>query len=96
MTTQSSIPPSELKRTLWWSVADGVLHALMLGLSESYMGALAVELGHQDTALALLATVPPLLGAVSQLLAPWLVLQVGSRKRMVVGGALLKRSRTSR
>jgi len=90
VTTQSSIPPSELKRTLWWSVADGVLHALMLGLSESYMGALAVELGHQDTALALLATVPPLLGAVSQLLAPWLVLQVGSRKRMVVGGALLQ------
>jgi len=88
VTAQSSIPPSQLKRTLWWSVADGVLHAVMLGLSESYMGALAVELGHQDTALALLATVPPLLGALSQLLSPWLVLRLGSRKRLVVLGAL--------
>lgn len=83
-------PTTPIGRSLKWSVVDGILHAVMLGVSESYMGAFAVELGHQDLALALLTTVPPLLGAVSQLLAPWLVLRLGSRKRLVVIGAALQ------
>ncbi len=81
---------SPIRRTLIWSLLDGLLHAIMLGVSESYLGVFAVELGHQDTALALLATVPPLFGALSQFLAPFLVDKIGSRKRLVVAGALLQ------
>ena len=62
----------------------------MLGVSESYLGAFAVELGHDNGALAILATVPPLCGALAQLCAPWLSMSLGSRKRLVVLGALLQ------
>src|SRR5690606_31190296 len=87
----SFTPPSPLiKRTLAWSVLDGVLHAVMLGVSESYLGAFAVELGHREAALALLATLPPLCGALCQLAAPWLVGLLGNRKRLVVLGAALQ------
>lgn len=82
--------PAPIKRTLLWSLLDGLLHAVMLGVSESYLGVFAVELGHQDTALALLATVPPLFGALSQFMAPWLVDKIGTRKRLVVAGATLQ------
>src|SRR5690606_29614032 len=65
-------------------------HAVMLGVSESYLGAFAVELGHREAALALLATLPPLCGALCQLAAPWLVGLLGNRKRLVVLGAALQ------
>jgi MFS family permease len=59
----------------------------MVGCSESYLGVLAVELGHESTALAILATVPLLAGAVAQLGSGWLAHWLGSRKRLVVLGA---------
>lgn len=83
-------PAPAIQSALRWSIVDGLLHAVMLGVSESYLGAFAVELGHNDTALALLATLPPLCGALSQLLAPLLALHLGSRKRLVVAGAALQ------
>lgn len=72
-----------------WSLVDGVFHALMLGACESYLGALAVELGFRDVALSLLATVPILVGALAQLITPRLVRSVGGEKRVVVAGACL-------
>jgi hypothetical protein len=66
--------PTE-RRALELSLFDGVLYAIMVGCSESYLGALAVELGHRGTSLAVLVTVPVLIGAVAQLasgtLAEW-------------------------
>ncbi|MFH1130371.1 MAG: MFS transporter [Pseudomonadota bacterium] len=79
-----------MNRSLGLSIADGALHAVMLGVSESYLGALAVELGYGNTALALLATVPLLVGAVSQLLAGQLARFFGSHRNMVVSGALIQ------
>lgn len=93
MDATSSCPPSSparIRRTLGWSVLDGVLHAAMLGVSESYLGVFAVELGHGDAALAILVTLPPLIGAIAQLLAPMLAIRLGSRKRLVVLGAALQ------
>ncbi len=62
----------------------------MLGACESYLGAFAVELGHGASALAILVTAPLLAGAVSQLFSVPLVSLLGSRKRLVVGGAALQ------
>ena len=62
----------------------------MLGTSETYFGALAVELGHRGMALSLLATVPILAGALSQLAAPRLMVLFGGEKRFVVAGAVLQ------
>lgn len=84
------LTPQQVRRSLTLSIVDGALWAVMVGASESYLGALAVELGHQDTSLALLTTVPILLGALSQLGASWLADAVGGRRRLVVVGAVLQ------
>lgn len=78
------------RRGLTLSVADGVFYAVMVGVSESYLGAFAVELGFGATELGLLASVPLFVGAVSQLAAPWLARRVGTRKRLVVLGAMVQ------
>jgi MFS family permease len=77
-------------RGLRISVADGCMYSLMLGVSESFIGPMAVELGHRDTALALLLTVPMLTGSVAQLLSGPLTALLGARKRLVVIGASLQ------
>jgi hypothetical protein len=70
------------------SMLEGALHALMVGVAESYLGAFAVELGHGPRQLALLSTLPLLAGAAVQLSAPLLCAWLGSRKRLAVLGAL--------
>lgn len=67
-----------------------MLHAVMVGVAESYLGALAVELGHRDRALALLATIPLLIGSSAQLLSSPIVAWLGGRKRLVVLGAVVQ------
>lgn len=79
-----------VSRALSYSVLDGMLHALMLGVSESYFGACAVALGHTDTALAVLVTLPLFAGALAQAFTGPLVLLLGSRKRLVVLGAVVQ------
>lgn len=69
---------------------DGILFALMLGASESYFGACAVSLGHGDTALGLLSTLPLFTGALAQAFTGPLVLWLGSRKRLVAAGAFVQ------
>lgn len=77
-------------RALQYSVLDGALHALMLGVSESYFATCAVSLGHTDTALAVLVTLPLFAGALAQAFTGPLVLLLGSRKRLVVAGAVVQ------
>ncbi len=90
--SESGVPApsgrSPQQRALRLSVAEGALHAVMIGVGESYLGALAVELGHQDLALALLVTVPLLAGAVAQLASGFLVSVLGSRRLVIVGASL--------
>jgi len=70
------------------SMVEGALHALMVGVAESYLGAFAVELGHGPRQLALLSTLPLLAGAAVQLASPVLCALLGSRKRLALMGAL--------
>lgn len=76
------------RRTLRLSIVDGVLHAAMVGVSESFLGALAVELGHEAAALALLTTFPLVVGALAQLASPALARRVGGAERLVVLSAV--------
>ncbi|MET0413608.1 MAG: MFS transporter, partial [Polyangiaceae bacterium] len=71
-------------------MVDGTLHAVMVGVTESYLGAFAVELGHGPEELALLATVPLLVGAGAQLASPLLCAALGGRKRLAVLGATVQ------
>jgi MFS family permease len=77
-------------RALRISILDGILFALMVGASESYFGACAVALGHGNTALALLATLPLFAGSLAQAFSGPLVLWLGTRKRLVALGALVQ------
>ena len=72
------------------SNAEGCVYMVMQGVSESFLGAMAVELGHRDTNLALLMTVPMLVGSLAQLAAGPLTALLGARKRLVVLGASLQ------
>lgn len=86
----ADLSPPQVRRALSWSLVDGASYAVMVGVCESYLSVLAVELGHRDTALALLITVPMLCGALVQLLTGPLVDWLGRRKRLVVAGATLQ------
>jgi MFS family permease len=86
----ASVDQRVVRRALVLSTLDGLFHAAMMGLGESYLGALAVELGHRGTALAVLATLPVLLGALAQLASGQLSQWLGSRKRLVVAGAMVQ------
>ncbi len=69
---------------------DGLLYAVMVGVMESYLGALAVELGHRDAALAIFATVPLVCGALAQLFSAPVVAYFGGPRRFVVAGAAVQ------
>ncbi|MBN2357842.1 MAG: MFS transporter [Deltaproteobacteria bacterium] len=86
----SELTAPKVRRTLTWSLVDGACYAVMVGVCESYLSVLAVELGHRDTALALLVTVPMLCGALVQLLTGPLVGWLGQGRRLVVVGAALQ------
>jgi MFS family permease len=86
----SSTAGRAVARALRISIFDGVLAALMAGASESYFGACAVSLGHADTQLALLATLPLFVGAVAQAFSGPLLLLFGSRRRLVAAGAIVQ------
>jgi MFS family permease len=92
--TTDAIPELEralrTRRALRISNIDGCFYSLMVGVSESYLGPMAVELGHRDTALAVLLTVPMLAGSAGQLLAGPLTALLGARKRVVVAFAVLQ------
>lgn len=70
------------------SMLEGALHAVMVGVAESYFGAFAVELGHGPEQLAVLGTLPLFTGACCQLLSPLFCAWLGGRKRVVVAGAI--------
>lgn len=78
------------RRALRGSVVEGMCHALMLGWSESYLGAFAVAQGHGPLALALLSTLPLVVGASLQLGASALVHALGHRRHVIVLGATLQ------
>jgi MFS family permease len=80
--------PGRARAALGFSVLEGSLYAVMVGVAESYLGAFAVELHYGPREQGLLATVPLVCGAVCQLFSPSLCARLGSRKRVALLGAL--------
>jgi MFS family permease len=87
---QHAVGAEAVERSLRLSVLDGLFFAVMVGVGESYLGALAVELGHGSEHLALLSTLPLLSAALVQFFVPSLVERLGSRKRLVVSAVTLQ------
>jgi MFS family permease len=65
------------------STIDGVACSVMVGCGETSLPAFAVAVGLGPVAAGLIATVPMLVGATLQLLAPPIVARIGSNRRWV-------------
>lgn len=79
--------PKEYPAKLKCAVSDGVSHAAMLGVGETYVNACGVFLGGSPLMLGVLASVPPLLGALAQNVALYLMRQIQSRRKLVTVAA---------
>lgn len=76
-------------QSLRHSVRDGVAYSVMSGVGETYFAAYALFLGATAAQVSLLAAIPPLFGAVTQLFAAWLEGRAGTRRALIVSSALL-------
>lgn len=73
-----------LRANLRYGLADGIGYSLMVGFGESYLAPFALALGFGEIFTGLLATLPLLAGASLQLISPWVVAKLGSRRRWVM------------
>ncbi len=76
-------------RTLRHSVRDGMAFSVAAGGGETYFSAFALFLRATAPQVALLVTLPPLIGSLAQLLSAWAG-KFSGRKRLVLAGAGLQ------
>lgn len=67
-----------------------MMFSLMVGAGETYLPAFAVEAGMGETMVGFFTIVPMVVGALVQLLTPYLAAKVGSVKRWVVGATAVQ------
>ncbi len=79
-----------IDRSLRHSLKDGVYFSAMVGGAESYFSAFAIFLKASTAQIGLLASLPPLIASLMQLVSAWLGRRTGRRKHIIVGGALLQ------
>lgn len=80
-------PPPDSARTrrdLAAFVADGVAFSIMVGCGETYLPAFLLALGLGPVTVALMATVPTIIGAAVQLGAPVVARSIGSHRLVVL------------
>lgn len=78
------IEPTRTRRDLFAISADGAAFCVMVGAAQLYVPAFVLALGHGEVAAGLVATLPPVAGALLQLAAPPWIARVGSLKRWVI------------
>ena len=75
-------------RALRHSVRDGMGYSVQVGAGETYFSAFALFLNATAAQVALLSTLPPLLGSSAQIFSAWLGNYVGRRRLVLLGCAL--------
>lgn len=88
MHTFSSDPVTQ--KSLKHSLRDASAFAVMTGIGETYLSAFAVFLRATTPQIGLLASVPPLLASLVQLLSAWLGHVTGHRRAIILAGASLQ------
>jgi MFS family permease len=88
MVTFSRDPVAE--RSLRHSLKDAGAFAVMTGAGETYLSAYALFLKATTTQIGLLASLPPMLASLVQLLSAWLGKVTGKRKAIVIFGASIQ------
>ena len=74
-------------KSLRHSLKDAVAFSVMSGGLETYFSAFALFLKASASQVALLATLPNLLGSLAQLLSAWIGHRLNQRKVLIVIGA---------
>ena len=87
MPAQFSKDPS-VDRALRHSVRDGMGYSVQVGAGETYFSAFALFLNATAPQVALISTLPPLLGSSAQIFSAWLGNYVGRRRLVLLGCAL--------
>lgn len=72
-----------IRRSLYYSILDGLFTAMMLGISETYLVAYAVALGATHSQIAWIAALPVLAGTLLQIGSARLTAHIGSRMRLI-------------
>ncbi len=78
-----SLTPIATKRSEISLAGEGALDAVKIGAGETYLGAFGVLLGGSHLQIGALATLPPLIGAISQVMGMRLAERVHSRRELV-------------
>ncbi|MDX1561380.1 MAG: MFS transporter [Gammaproteobacteria bacterium] len=79
----------KIDRSLRHSVRDGMAYSVSTGGGETYFSAFALFLQATTSQVALLSTLPPLLGSFGQIVSAWAGQKLG-RKPLIVAGAGLQ------
>lgn len=81
---------NRIKKSLRYSVFDGMFAASMIGFGESFFAAFAVFLKASNIHIGLLSSLPVLLGSLSQLFSNRLIKSLKSRKLLVTTAAFMQ------
>jgi len=79
-----------IDHSLRHSVKDGVAYSIMSGGSETYFSAYALFLKATAPQIAIIASLPQLLGTSAQMLSAWLGHIIGRRRPVMLAGAALQ------
>jgi MFS family permease len=90
MAETPTIPDSRVDSSLGHSLKDAGAYAVMIGMGETYLSAFALFLRASTPQIGLLASLPPLLGSIVQLMSAWLGSWTGQRKAIILVGASIQ------
>ena len=79
-------PESNIQKSLRFAIRDGLFFSIMSGTGESYLGAFAIFLKASNPQIALLASLPQLVGALFQFISVRLLNLLKSRKKIILYG----------
>ncbi len=72
-----------IRRSLYYSILDGLFAAMMMGVSESYLIPYGIALGASAHQIMYLASIPMLVGTVLQTYSAKLTQSIGSRLKLI-------------
>jgi len=79
-----------IKKSLRYSVFDGIFASIMMGCSEMFISPYAIAMGASARMVGLLAALPSLAGALIQVKSAALSERLGSRKALIVAAVFLQ------
>ena len=90
LTLRRFVKDPQGNHSLHHSIYDGMAYSVMVGCGESYFSAFALFLRATAGQVALLSTLPPLLGSIAQLFSVWINRRIKVCKPIIITGVTLQ------